>query len=93
MNSMAHPIPPVDTTPTGRLPHAVLNPDAPAFVNGKPTPEAERAFDRFTDWMIAEANKTPEPGVTLARICAALPEAMAEAWAEVQARRTNTVTA
>lgn len=85
-----HPvIPRIDIQPTGRVPHAVMNPDAPAFVDGKPTPEAERAFGRFTDWMIAEANKTPDPGVTLARIVAALPEVMADAWAAVQARRTT----
>ncbi|MFE0844906.1 hypothetical protein [Streptomyces rochei] len=88
MTSIAHRIPAVDTTPTGRLPHAVLNPDAPAFVNGEPTPEARRKFDALSDRLIALANETSDPQATLRRILDALPDAMTEAWANVQARKT-----
>ncbi|MFJ7229826.1 hypothetical protein ACIQVF_09805 [Streptomyces tendae] len=81
-------IPAVDTTPTGRLPHAVIDPTAPAFVDGEPTPECKRAFDVLGRRIVAEANKTTDPQATLRRIIAEMPELVAEAWANVQAGKT-----
>ncbi|MFJ8192779.1 hypothetical protein ACIQ8D_23910 [Streptomyces sp. NPDC096094] len=87
MTSIAHHVPVIDTTPTGRLPHAVIDPNAPAFVNGEPTPECERAFDVLGARIVAEANKTADPQATLRRVIDEMPEIVAEAWANVQARK------
>ncbi|MCM1939490.1 hypothetical protein NC239_14825 [Streptomyces sp. G3] len=81
MKSIAHRIPAVDTNPTGRLPHAVVDPNTPVFgADGQPTPEGAAAIDRLTKRIIREANRTPDPQKTLRLAIAALPDAMA-AWA------------
>ncbi|MFE6194122.1 hypothetical protein [Streptomyces sp. NPDC057838] len=80
-------IPALDTTPTGRLPHTVIDPNAPVFgPDGEATPEGARALNRIADRLIREANRTSDPQATMRRMVEALPDAMAEAWANVQAR-------